>query len=88
MRFRPDGAVILPSGERIVVEVELHGKADRRGDKLAWYQDGAGYTGFLWRTHREGVHQPLEQAIARAGGAGLMWVELLPAACLAYAPLR
>jgi hypothetical protein len=35
MRWRPDGCVVLPTGERIAVEVELHAKAaERLGEKL------------------------------------------------------
>jgi hypothetical protein len=35
MRFRPNGCVVLPTGERIAVEVELHAKAaERLGERL------------------------------------------------------
>lgn len=74
----PDGALCLPDGERLAVEVELHDKAARLGIKLAWYRDGAGFAGVLWLTHREAVRRSLERAIAAAGCAGLMWTEALP----------
>jgi isocitrate lyase len=64
--------------------VELHDKADRLGDKLRWYRDAARYAEVLWLTRRDGVRRPLEQAIAEAGCAELMWGETLPDECLAY----
>jgi hypothetical protein len=86
MRFRPDGAVVLPTGERVAVEVELHDKADRLGDKLRWYRDEAGYAEVLWLVPPTGVEAPLWEAIAAVDPkAELMAVETLPAACLIYA---
>jgi hypothetical protein len=54
----------LPDGGRLAVEVELHDKAARLGDRLAWYRDAAGHAGVLWLTHREAVRQPPERAVA------------------------
>jgi hypothetical protein len=87
MRFRPDGAVVLPTGERIAVEVELHAKAaGRLGEKLRWYRDAAGYAEVLWLVPSPGVEEPLWEAITRADPeAELMAVERLPAALLRYA---
>jgi hypothetical protein len=87
MRFRPDGAVVLPAGERIAVEVELHAKAaERLGDKLRWYRDEAGYVEVLWLVPPAGVEEPLWDAIAAVDPkAELMAVETLPPACLVYA---
>ena len=87
MRFRPDGAVVLPAGERIAVEVELHDKAaDRLGAKLRWYRDAGGFAEVLWLVPPTGVEGPLWDAIARVDpGADLMAVETLPPACLVYA---
>jgi hypothetical protein len=78
--FRPDGALVLPDGDRLAVEVELHDKADRLGEKLAWYRDGrSGFAGVWWLTHRPAVRNALERAL-RAGGLPpeVAWVELLP----------
>jgi len=87
MRFRPDGAVVLPSGERIAVEVELHAKgAERLGEKLRWYRDEAGYVEVLWLVFPAGVEEPLWAAIAGVDPkADLMAVERLPPECLVYA---
>jgi hypothetical protein len=84
MRFRPDGAVVLPAGERVAVEVELHAKAaGRLGDKLRWYGDGAGYAGVPWLGPAPGVEAPLWEANAGADPkAELMAVERLPAEAL------
>ena len=89
MRFRPDGCVVLPTGERIAVEVELHAKAaERLGDKLRWYRDEAGYAEVLWLVPPAGVEEPLWDAIARVDPkAELMAVERLPAETLRYAGL-
>ena len=86
MRFRPDGAVVLPTGERIAVEVELHAKgAERLGDKLRWYRDEAGYAEVLWLVPGAGVEGPLWEAIAGVDPkAELMAVETLPPGCLIY----
>jgi hypothetical protein len=75
--FMPDGALVLPAGERIAVEVELHDKADRLADKLAWYL-GAGYAEVLWLVPSAGVEAPLAEAIDRAGATELMAIERLP----------
>ncbi len=87
MRFRPDGAIVLPTGERIAVEVELHAKgADRLGEKLRWYRDAGDYAEVLWLVPPAGVEGPLWDAIARVEPkAELMAVETLPSACLVYA---
>src|SRR5262245_1262295 len=86
MRFRPDGAVVLSTGERIAVEVELHAKAAARLDeKLRWYRDAAGYAEVLWLVPGAGVEEALWAAIAAVDPkAELMAVETLPAACLIY----
>jgi short-subunit dehydrogenase len=52
--YLPDGALVLPTGERIAVEVELHDKAARLAGKLAWYR-GAGYAEVLWLVPSAGV---------------------------------
>jgi hypothetical protein len=88
MRFRPDGAVVLPAGERIAVEVELHAKAAVLAEpdgKLAWYRDAAGYDEVLWLVSGAGGAGPLVEAIASTGCAALMAVEPLPPECLCYA---
>jgi hypothetical protein len=87
MRFRPDGAVVLPTGERIAVEVELHAKAaERLGNKLRWYRDEAGYAEVLWLVPAVGVEEPLWASIAGVDPeAELMAVERLPAGLLRYA---
>jgi hypothetical protein len=90
MRFRPDGAVVLPTSERIAVEVELHAKAAARlGAKLRWYQDEAAqgkYAEVLWLVPPSGVEEPLWDAIAAVDPkAELMAVETLPPECLVYA---
>ena len=64
--------------------MELHDKAALQGAELRSYRDESGYAGVLWLTHRDGVRRPLEQAIAEAGCAELMWGEALPDECLAY----
>jgi hypothetical protein len=83
--FRPDGELLLPAGERLAVEVELHDKADRLADKLAWYRDAAGYDEVLWLVPPVGVEAPLGRAIEAAGCGALMAVEPLPTGCLVYA---
>ena len=87
MRFRPDGCVALPTGERIAVEVELHAKAaERLAEKLRWYRDAAGYAEVLWLVPAAGVEEPLWAAIAAVDPkAELMAVERLPAGLLRYA---
>jgi hypothetical protein len=89
MRFRPDGCVVLPTCERIAVEVELHAKAaERLGDKLRWYRDEGGYAEVLWLVPPVGVEEPLWEAITRVDPkAELMAVERLPAETLRYAGL-
>lgn len=82
LAYVPDGALVLPTGERIAVEVELTDKAGRlagSGGKLAWYRDAAGYAGVLWLTRGRRGLEPLARAIAATGCAGLMRVESLPA---------
>jgi hypothetical protein len=87
MRFRPDAAVVLPTGERIAVEVELHAKsAERLGDKLRWYRNAAEYAEVLWLVPAAGVEEPLWTSIAGVDPkAELMAVERLPAGLLRYA---
>jgi hypothetical protein len=87
MRFRPDGCVVLPTGERVAVEVELHAKgAERLGAKLRWYRDEAGYAEVLWLVPAAGVEETLWAAIAAVDPeAELMAVERLPAGLLRYA---
>jgi hypothetical protein len=87
MRYRPDGAVALASGERIAVEVELHAKAAARLDgKLRWYRDEAGYAEVVWLVPGAGAEEALWEAIAAVDPeAELMAVETLPADCLLYA---
>jgi hypothetical protein len=90
MSLRPVGAVVLPAGERIAVEVELHDKAaERLGAKLRWYRDEAArgrYTEVLWLVPPAGVEEPLWGAIAEVDPkAELMAVETLPPECLVYA---
>ena len=87
MRFRPDGCVVLPTGERIAVEVELHAEAaERLGEKLRWYRAGAGYAEVLWLVPSAGVEELLWEAITRVDPrAELMAVERLPAEVLRYA---
>jgi hypothetical protein len=86
MRYRPDGAVVLPDGARIAVEVELHAKStERLGDKLRWYRDEAGYAEVLWLVPGPGVERPLLEMVDQVDPkAELMAVEPLPAACLTY----
>lgn len=82
LAYVPDGSLVLPTGERIAVEVELTDKAGRLagpGGKLAWYRDVAAYAGVLWLTRGRRGLAPLERAIAATGCAGLMRVESLPA---------
>ena len=85
--FLPDGALVLPSGERFAVEVELHDKADRLAlpdGKLRWYRT-AGYRGVWWLVPDRSVARPLERAIAAAGYTpDDMWVEVLPEEVLAW----
>jgi hypothetical protein len=87
MRWRPDGAAVLPTGERIAVEVELHAKAAERLEaKLRWYRDAAGYAEVLWLVPGAGVEGPLWDVIAAVDPqAELMAVERLPAEVLRYA---
>ena len=86
-RFPPDGCVVLPTGERIAVEVELHAKGyDRLAEKLRWYHEAAGYAEVLWLVPAAGVEEPLWAAIAEVDPeAELTAVERLPAAALAFA---
>jgi hypothetical protein len=81
---RPDGELLLSTEERLAVEVELHDKAARLGEKLAWYRDAAGYDEVLWLVPGAGVEEPLWAAVEAAGCAALMAVETLPPECLAY----
>jgi hypothetical protein len=87
MRSRPDGAVELPTSERIAVEVELHAKAaERLVTKLRWYRDEACYAEVLWLVPSAGVAEALWDAIAAVDPAAeLMAVERLPAEALRYA---
>jgi hypothetical protein len=77
----PDGALVLPSGERFAVEVELTDKSGRLAapdGKLAWYRT-AGYAGVWWLVPDAHVGRPLEKAIAAVGYTpDDMWVEVLP----------
>jgi hypothetical protein len=75
--YMPDGELVLPTEERIAVEVELHDKAERLADKLARYRD-ADYAEVLWLVPAAGVERPLADAIDRAGATDLMAVERLP----------
>jgi hypothetical protein len=79
--------VVLATGERVAVEVELHAKAaERLGAKLRWYRDEAGYAEVLWLVPPRGVEEPLWDAIAGVDPkAELMAVETLPRQCLVYA---
>ena len=72
---------MLPTGERIAVEVELHAKAsDRLAEKLRWYRDAAGYAEVLWLVPGAGVEESLWAAIATVDPeAEVMAVERLPA---------
>jgi hypothetical protein len=78
----PDGALVLPSGERLAVEVELTDKRRRVGEKLGWYRAQLAtdaYRSVLWLTHREAIARALRERIAAAGFLEhQMWVELLP----------
>jgi hypothetical protein len=87
MRFRPDGGVVLPAGERVTIEVELHaGTAGRLAAALPWYRDPSGYAGVRWLVPDPGVETPLWAAMAGVDPeAGLMAVERFPAAALAFA---
>jgi hypothetical protein len=87
MRYRPDGALVLRSGERIAVEVELHAKgAERLADKLRWYVDEADYAEVLWLVPGLGVENPLLDALVHVDPKlDLMAVEQLPIVCLTYA---
>jgi hypothetical protein len=79
--YQPDGALVLPTGERFAVEVELTDKAVRLalpGGKLDWYRT-AGYRGVWWLVPGPPVGRPLERAIAARGYTpDDMWVETLP----------
>jgi hypothetical protein len=79
--------VVLPTGERITVEVGLHAKAaGRLGAKLRWYRDEAGYAEVLWLVPSSGVEEVLWDAIAGIDPkAELMAIERLPAETLRYA---
>jgi len=85
--YLPDGALVLPSGERFAVEVELTDKAAKLAapdGKLAWYRR-AGYAGVWWLVPDAHVRRPLERAIAASGyTADDMWVEVLPEEVLAW----
>jgi hypothetical protein len=81
---RPDGELVLPTGERLAVEVELHDKAGRLAGKLAWYRDAADYDEVLWLVPGPAVEEPLWAAVEAAGCAGLMAVETLPPECLVH----
>jgi hypothetical protein len=78
----PDGALVLPSGKRLAVEVELTDKRRRAGEKLGWYRAQLAtdaYRSVLWLTHREAIARALWERIAAAGiPEHQMWVELLP----------
>jgi hypothetical protein len=74
----PDGALVLSTGERIAVEVELTDKAGKLDRKLAGYRDRGDYAGVLWLTPGERGRGPLQRAIAAAGCTALMRVEPLP----------
>jgi hypothetical protein len=74
----PDGALVLPTGERIAVEVELTDKAGKLDRKLAGYRDRGDYAAVLWLTHGERGRVPLQRAIVVAGCGELMRVEPLP----------
>ena len=82
--FRPDGALVLPTGERLAVELELHDEAPRLGEKLAWYRAAVaagGYAGVWWLTHprKPAVAAALERALRAAGlPSGVAWAERLP----------
>jgi hypothetical protein len=87
MRSRPDGGVVLPTGERIAVEVELHAKAaERLGAKFTWYRDAARYAEVRWLVPAAGVEESLWEAIAAVDPkTEPMAVERLPAGLLRYA---
>jgi hypothetical protein len=89
MPHRPDGVVVMPDGQRVAVEVELHAKAaERLAEKLAWYRHAASrgdYAEVLWLVPGKPVERALSLAIVAAGCGELMAVETLPPDCLVYA---
>jgi hypothetical protein len=91
MGYRPDGVLVLSTGERIAVEVELHDKAERLAEpdgKLADYRAAyarGDYAEVLWLVPDAAVEGPLVGAIERAGCGRFMAVEFLPADVLRYA---
>jgi len=89
VRFRPDGRVVLPSGEWVAVGVEAHAKAaGRLAAKLRWYRDGAAegtYAEVPWLVSSTGVEEGLWDAIAGVDPmADLMAVDRLPDGHLRY----
>jgi hypothetical protein len=78
----PDGALVMPQGERLAVEVELSDKRWRLGDKLSWYRRMLqidAYRSVAWFTHKAAIAGGLVDRLSREGFTeDEMWVELLP----------
>jgi hypothetical protein len=91
MRFRSDRCVVLATGERVAVGVELHDKAERLAEpegKLADYRAAHArgqYAEVLWLVPDAAVGGPLVRAIERTGCGPFMAVEVPPADVLRYA---
>ena len=86
--FLPDGALVLATGERLAVEVELEEKLATLEGKLRWYREqlGAGrYEAAVWYCAGAAMADRYARGLRRAGFAEEeVWAEPLPAAVAAW----
>jgi hypothetical protein len=84
--FLPDGALVLPAGERLAVEVELEDKVGTLAAKLRDYRvrlaapsDAGGYEAVVWYCATAAMAARYAEAFRRAGcSPEAMWAEPLP----------
>ena len=86
--FLPDGALVLATGERLAIEVELEEKAATLDAKLRWYRDqlGAGrYEAAVWYCTGAAMTDRYARCLRRAGFAeDEAWAEPLPPGVVAW----
>jgi hypothetical protein len=80
--FLPDGALVLPTEERLAVEVELEEKASTLGAKLQWYRARlatGGYAAVVWYCATPAIAIRYGDTFRVAGfSPEEMWAEALP----------